>query len=409
MNRKISVGYLEIGEKEKEAIIEVLNSGRISEDVKTYNFEKEWAQFIGTKYCVVTSSGTAALITAFTALKYLYKLEDRPYVITSPLTYISDANAIILSGFKPVFVDIDPQSFSILPEAIEKFLENTENREKCSIILAIDLMGYSVELDKIKRVAKEYNLIVMEDAAEAHGTIYRGRRCGSSADVGIFSFYIAHNIQAGEMGAITTDNYEIYSLSKKIKTNGRFCDCKVCTRYRGHCPYNKLDKNDDFDPRFFHELIGYNFKTMEFSSAIALVQLEKIEEIIRIRQRNVKYLNDNLRNIVDILQLPVYSEEVSYLAYPIVIKKPDIISRKKLRYELEKRGIETRPLFGCIPTQQPAYTCFKEQYKGKLPNAEYIGKNGFYIGCHQYLTLEDLDYIISVLKEVIQRASKNDR
>ena len=363
---------------------------------------------------MATSSGSGALITILTALKYLYKLENRPKVIISPLTYIADVSALSVTGFEPVFVDINPETFCITPENIERHLSNITDPENYSMILAVDLMGYSVELDKIKEIAKKYNLLILEDAAEAHGSVYNGKKCGSDADAGIFSFYIAHNIQAGEMGAITTNNYDIYSLSKKIKANGRFCDCQVCTRYKGYCPYIKLNNNsndleNDFDPRFFHQLIGYNFKTMEFQPALALVQLEKIEKIIRKRQDNVKYLNEGLKEFTDILQLPIYSEYVSYLAYPIVIKKLQLISRKKLRIELEKRGIETRPLFGCIPTQQPAYTYLKNEYRGRLPNAEYIGKNGFYIGCHQYLTLEDLDYVISVLKEVIQRVSKNDR
>lgn len=401
--RRISVGWLEIGEKERRSINKILDSGRISEGVKTYEFEKKWSEYIGTHYCITTSSGTAALITALTAFKYLYKLENRPKVITSPLTYIADANAIILSGFEPVFVDINPNTFCITPEEIETHLKKAKNATQYSIILPVDLMGYSVKLERIKKIAQKYNLIILEDAAQAHGTTYNGRKCGSDADAGIFSFYIAHNIQAGEMGAITTNNYEIYRLCKKIKANGRFCECKICTREKGICPPLQSYKGkDDFDPRFLHDLVGYNFKTMEFQPAIALVQLEKIDEIIEKRQENVKDLNEGLKDFSQLLQLPLYNKEVSYLAYPIVIKKPGLISRKELRYELEKKGVETRPLFGCIPTQQPAYSHLKFLYEDKLPNAEYVGRNGFYIGCHQYLDKKDIDYIISIFGKVMR-------
>lgn len=402
--RRISVGWIQIEDKEKQAINEVLNSGRISEGPKTYEFEKKWAKFIGTKYCVAVSSGTAALITALTALKYLHKLENRPKVITSPLTYISDANAIVLSGFEPVFVDIDPDTFCITAEAIEKHLSEAGDVGQYSIILPVDLMGYSAELDKIKKVARKYNLIVLEDAAQAHGTIYKGKKCGSNADLGIFSFYIAHNIQVGEMGAITTNNYDIYRLSKKIKANGRLCECEVCTRSRGVCPLLQSHKGmDDFDPRFLHDVVGYNFKTMEFQPAIGLIQLEKVNQIITARQENVRLLNKGLGEFSQILQLPGYSNQVSYLAYPIVIREPGVISRKELRAELEKRGIETRVLFGCIPLQQPAYSHLKSLYKDKLVNAERIGRNGFYIGCHQYIDKEDIGYIVSSFKEIIGR------
>ena len=402
--KRIHVGDFKIGKEEKTAINEVLDSGRISEGNKTKEFEKKWADYIGTKYCVAVSSGAGALITVLTALKYLYKLENRPKVIISPLTYIADASALSLTGFEPVFVDINPKTFCITPEAIEAHLSDAPDPENYSIILPVDLMGYSVELDKLKEVAKKYNLLVLEDAAEAHGTVYNGKKCGSDADAGIFSFYIAHNIQAGEMGAITTDNYEICRLAKKIKAQGRACECLVCTRDKGICPLIQNYKgDDDFDPRFSHDLIGYNFKTMEFQSALALTQLKRIDWIIKQRQENVRYLNENLGEYSNLLQLPMYSSEVSYLAYPIVIKKPEFISRKKLRSELEKRGVETRPIFGCIPTQQPAYSYLRSLYEGKLPNAEYIGKNGFYIGCHQYLTVEDLDYIVSVFEKIIKK------
>jgi len=402
--RRISVGCLEIGKRERKGIKEVLDSGRISEGVKTCEFEKKWAKFVGTKYCVATSSGTAALITALTALKYLHKLEKRPKIITTPLTYISVVNAIVLTGFEPVFVDIDPLTFCIKPDAIEKHLESVRDAGKYSIILPVDLMGFPVEIDKINSIARKHNLIVLEDASEAHGSTYKGKKCGASASAGAFSFYIAHNIQAGEMGAIVTNNYEIYRLSKKIKANGRLCECPVCTRSTGFCPQlrSRSENDDDFDPRFLHDLVGYNFKTMEFPATIALAQLTQINNIINKRQRIVKYLNEKLSPYSDILQLPRYSSEVSYLAYPLVIRKPDIISRKKLRLELEKRGIETRPLFGCIPLQQPAYSYLKELYEDKLPNAEFVGKNGFYIGCHQYLTKQDLEYVVTTFEKIMR-------
>ena len=402
--KRIHVGDFKIGKEEKTAINEVLDSGRISEGNKTKEFEKKWADYIGTKYCVAVSSGAGALITVLTALKYLYKLENRPKVIISPLTYIADASALSLTGFEPVFVDINPKTFCITPEAIEAHLSDAPDPENYSIILPVDLMGYSVELDKLKEVAKKYNLLVLEDAAEAHGTVYNGKKCGSDADAGIFSFYIAHNIQAGEMGAITTDNYEICRLAKKIKAQGRACECLVCTRDKGICPLIQNYKgDDDFDPRFSHDLIGYNFKTMEFQSALALTQLKRIDWIIKQRQENVRYLNENLGEYSNLLQLPMYSSEVSYLAYPIVIKKPELISRKELRDKLEKKGIETRPLFGCIPTQQPAYAYLSGSYERKLPNAEYAGLNGFYIGCHQYLEKKELKYVIEAFSDILKK------
>jgi len=391
---KVRVGDFKLGELEKTAINEVLDSGRLSEGVKVREFEKEWARFVGTKYCVAVSSGTSALICGLESLKHRYPMTKNK-VITSPLTYISTANAIKLSGYEPLFVDINSHDFSVIPEEIDKLLSTRD--DICGII-PVHLMGYPCSMNDINNIAKKYSVWVFEDSAEAHGSKYDGKVTGGIGELGAFSFYIAHNIQAGEMGAITTDDKEIYRLAKKIKANGRECDCDVCVRGEGKCP--KISTNgDDKDPRFSHDIIGYNFKLMEFQAALGLTQLKKAEEIIRKRQENVKYLNENLDGISKHLQLPLFSNDISYLAYPIVLHG---LERGKVRRSLEEEGVETRPLFGCIPTQQKAYEYLKQQYQGKLPNAEYIGKNGFYIGCHQYLEREDLEFIVNTFKKVLK-------
>lgn len=397
---KIRVGDFRIRRREKKIINEVLDTGRLSEGAKVKKFEEKWAHFIGTKYCVAVNSGTSALIAGLYALKHLFNIKEKAKVVTSPLTFIATVNAIVAAGLKPVFADVDRQTFVIKPNEVEKAIKREKN---VSIILPVHLMGYPTDMDKINTLAKKYNLVVMEDAAQAHGTIYKeGRKLGALSSLGCFSFYIAHNIQAGEMGAVVTNDHRIYTLVKKIKAHGRMCDCAECLRAESKCPrLNSYKGEDDFDPRFYHDIFGFNFKTMEFQAALGLVQLEKAEEILKKRQHNVQYLNKGLEPFKEILQLPQYSEDISYLAYPLVVKKPKVISRKSLRHKLEAAGIETRPLFGCVPTQQPAYGYLREKYAGKLPNAEYLGLNGFYIGCHQYLTKKDLDFTIKTFHKIL--------
>lgn len=402
---KIQVGDFRIGEEEAKVINGVLQSGRISEGVKTKEFETNFAKYIGTRHSVAVSSGTSALIAGLSALECHEDLDVKPNtkIITTPITYTATSNAIIVTGFEPIYVDIDKETFGITPDNIKAHLEQIDDPSKYSVILPVHLMGYPCKMDKINKITKECGLVTFEDAAQAHGTIYKGKKMGSWSLLAGFSFYIAHNIQAGEMGAVTTDDPELNRLINKIKANGRMCDCPICVRSKGQCPKILAYKGeDDFDPRFTHDLIGYNFKTMEFQAALGSSQLKKADWIMKRRQANVKYLNERLDKFSDVLQLPKYSEEISYLAYPIIIKKQDVVSRKKIRMYLEKNGVETRPLFGCIPTQQPAYKHLKKKYEGKLPNAEYIGKNGFYIGCHQYLGQDDLDYIVSVFNKIMQ-------
>lgn len=414
--RRIFVGDFRLEKDEKKAIYEVVEGGRISEWRKVKEFEKVFSKYIGTKYCVAVSSGTAALTVGLLALlhdKRFPKAKKGAKIITSPVTYIATVNAIVLSGFEPVFVDIDRRVFKLNINQIESAVREY-GEDNIAGILPVHLMGYPNDMDEINEIAGRHNLFVFEDSAQAHGTLYKGRKAGSLGLLADFSFYIAHNIQAGELGCVTTNDEKLYRTIIQLKANGRICDCPVCTRAKGICPGNsklgsdepacRTGGDDDYDPRFTHEYISFNFKTMEFPAALAVSQVKKADRIFKKRQENVLYLNKGLKSFEKFFDLPVFDENVSYLAYPLTIKESRI-KRKWLREKLEENGIENRPLFGCVPTQQPAYSYLKELYKDKLPAADFIGKNSFYIGCHQYLEKEDLDYIMSVFKKVLNTAS----
>jgi perosamine synthetase len=402
--RRIGIGDFRIGVEEKQAINNVLDNGQISEGKTVAEFEKLFAAYIETQHAIAVSSGTAALIAGIVAMTHASDMNVRPKtnVVTTPITYVADSNAIVTTDLNPVYVDVDPETFVITAENIKRHLEDVDDIEQYSLVLPVHLMGYSCDMDEINKTAGNYGLQVFEDCSQAHGTTYKGRKVGSLSTLSCFSFYIAHNIQAGEMGALATNNYELIRLVRKIKANGRMCDCSTCKRSENKCP--KLISyagEDDFDPRFTHEFIGYNFKTMEFQAALALTQLKKANWIAKKRTENVRYLNEGLDQFSDVLKLPPFNENTSYMAYPIVIRKPQEFSRKKIRSSLENQGVETRPLFGCIPTQQPAYKYLKKKYAGSLPIADNLGKNAFYIGCHQYLEQKDMDYIISVFKNIL--------
>ena len=399
--RWVGVGDMRIGPEEREAINAVLDSGKISEGPRTKEFEKGWASYVGTKYSVAVNSGTSALIAGLAALKVM-GTKPGAKVITTPLTYIATANSIVLTGLQPVFVDIDPVHFCITPDHIAAQLEGADDPSEYAIILPVHLMGYPADMDAINRLAAKYGLITMEDSSQAHGTIYKGKRTGSLSRLSTFSFYIAHNIQAGELGAVVTDDAELARLVRKIKANGRMCDCPVCTRRTKGCPKMEGDPEGDFDPRFTHDLVGYNFKTMEFQTALASVQLTRADQIIKERQENVRYLNEGMEQYSDFLDLPEFDDKVSYLAYPMVMKDRCKLKRQKLIMSLEGHGVEARPMFGSIPNQQPAYSQYTHEYKGKLPVADHIGSRGLYVGCHQYLDRADLDQIIATFGAVLE-------
>ncbi len=373
----VRIGDYKPTEKDFEVITKILESTQLSEGRYTRQFEEKWADFCGSKYCVAVNSGTSALICALEVLKMYH---PGTKVLTSPNTFIATINAIALSGFVPTFSDVNRETFVIEP------CFNDDD-----IFLPVHLYGYPVEMDKFN-----YRFMI-EDACEAHGTIYNGRKVGSMGIMGCFSFYTAHNISGGsDMGAITTNHLEIYKQLKKVKAHGRMCECSVCRRLEGKCPH----KDADFDPRFTHDKIAYNFKTTEISAALALNQIKNADEILNKRQENVKYLNDGLSGVEE-LQLPKYNSQVSYLAYPVILKEPSII-RYAFLNRLTQAGVENRPFFSCVPLQQPAYEHLKERWSGRLPNSEWLGNRGFHVAVHQYLTKEELDKMIDAIKKCLK-------
>jgi CDP-6-deoxy-D-xylo-4-hexulose-3-dehydrase len=392
MNIRVKVGEFRIEPHIRRAVERVLESGRISEGGETRDFETAFASYVGMKHAVAVNSGTSALIAGLIAMKSKRSAARTPMaVMTSPLTYIATVNSIVIAGMEPVFADVDPDTFCISVDAIEERLES-KDASNVDMLLPVHLMGYVCDMTRINGIAKKHGLKVFEDSSQAHGSTYNGRRAGSMSDASSFSFYIAHNIQAGELGAFLTNDIVVARRVRKIKANGRLCDCVRCTRSEGKCPKFNMKKGS-LDPRFLHDEIGFNFKTMEFPAAIARAQIEIADQIAEKRRRNVRMLNDLLEKHSDVLRLPAYSNDVSYLGYPLVIKDGRRINRERLQVQLEANGVETRPLFGCIPIHQPAYAHLKKQYRGKLKNAEFLGRNGMYIGCHQYLTEEDLRFV----------------
>jgi perosamine synthetase len=397
--RVVRTGQFELSDEEKRIILKVLDSGRITEHTNTREFEKNWAKLTGTKYSVAVNSGTSALIAGILALKYLSGDEKRKKIITTPLTYIADSNAIKICGLEPVYADIEESGFNISPSKIEKILEKEDPKEFLGI-LPVHLFGYPFKINEIKDIAKKNNLFLIEDCAQAHGSKYNGKNVGSFGDLSIFSFYIAHNIQVGELGVMNTDNLDIRNLARSIKANGRSCVCDICNRMDGKCPQkNNFYDDEDTDPRFLHNVIGLNLKTTEFSTSLANYRIQFLNQINEERRQNILYLNEGLKKHQDVLKLPEYIEDVSYLVYPLVLKKG---RRKCITDKLEEKGVETRIAFGCIPLQQPSFKYLKRDYENKLTNAENIGKNGFYIGCHQYLNQQDLDHIIDSFNDILK-------
>jgi perosamine synthetase len=364
-----------IGEKEKEYVLECLNTGWISsEGPFVKEFEKKFANYIGKKYGVAVSSGTAALEIAIKSLGF----DQNDEIIMPTFTIISCAQAVIKAGLKPVLVDCDYYTFNMLPEQVEKRITS-----KTKAIMVVHIYGLPVDMDPIFEIARKYNLIIIEDAAEVIGQTYKGRLCGSFGDVSVFSFYPNKHITTGEGGMILTDSEEI---------------AEKCKYYRNLC------FSPDPEKRFIHEDLGWNYRMTNIQAALGLAQLERISEHIDKKRWIGRMYNELLSDLSDVCNLPLektdYAENI-YWVYTLVLKDDYPRTAKEIMKMLKSKGIDTRPFFYPIH-KQPVFNKMGLFLNENYPNAEKLYEKGFYIPSGLGLTEEKIIKVSEVLHEVLK-------
>ncbi|MFN3528131.1 MAG: DegT/DnrJ/EryC1/StrS family aminotransferase [Candidatus Altarchaeaceae archaeon] len=279
MNRRIPFGTIEITEKAKKIINEILDTKRVAQGKYVRQFEEKFAKIFGSKYAVAVSSGTDAIALALSVM-YDYGAKRGDEVILPSLTFIGTANAVLMSGFKPVFVDVELDTLNINPEKIEEKIT-----ERTRAILAVHLMGKPAKIDKILKIAEKYNLFLIEDSAEAYGAKYKDKFAGTFGDMGCFSTYVAHIISTVEGGIVITDDKNYAEILRSLKAHGRACKCAVCVLNTSSAYCKKRFKYGR-DIRFVFERVGFSSKMNEIEAAIGLGNLEIYEEILEKRRRN---------------------------------------------------------------------------------------------------------------------------
>jgi perosamine synthetase len=302
-------------------------------------FEENFAKFIGTQYAVATSNGTTALHLAI----LVSDIGPGDEVIVPSISFIATANAVTYTGATPIFVDIDPQTWTLNPLQLEAAIT-----EKTKAIIPVHLYGHPADMNPILEIAAAHNLTVIEDAAEAHGATYQGRTVGSIGDLAIFSFYGNKIITTGEGGMITTDSKELADKIKVLRDHGM-----------------------SVTKKYWHPVLGYNYRLTNMQAAVGVAQLEKIDRILEAKLEIARMYNRMLRNIPGI-QLPPHEDwaENVYWLYSIVITDEFGISRDSLMEKLTQLGIESRPFFPPMH-QQPIYNAGV-----KLPVSESVSQNG---------------------------------
>ncbi len=394
---RIPFGTVSVTEESKRIIGKILQSNRLSSGKYVREFERKFAGLIGTKEAVAVSSGTDALTLAL-AVMYELGAKRGDEVVLPALSFVATGNAVLQAGFTPVFVDIDRKTLNIDFSKIEDAITG-----RTRAVVPVHLMGKPAEMDTINSIAKKHNLYVIEDAAEAHGALYKGRQVGTLGDMAAYSLYVAHIITTVEGGIITTDNPEFAQILRSLRSHGRACKCETCVlnTASAYCP-KRFKHADNADIRFIFERIGFSSKMNEMEAAIGIGNLEIYSDILDQRRENLYYLMENFRKfapcMITIEKEPY--EDIGPHAFPVVIQEEAKFSRGQLTGYLEERGIDTRTLFSSMPTQCSGFS-FLGYEEGCFPNAEYIGNNGIHIGVHQEMGREECDYVLGVVQEFL--------
>lgn len=382
---QVGVGGLVISDKGKDYLNQVIESNRLSYGPFSQKFESLFAREHDCKFSIFCNSGTSALHVALTALKSRYGWADGDEVLVPAITFIATSNIVLHNNMVPVFVDVDPRTYMIDPGEIEKHIT-----PRTRAIIPVHLMGLPADMKAICQIAKKHNLRIIEDSCETMFATSEGKKVGSMGDIGCFSTYVAHLLITGVGGLATTNDPELAVDLRSLCNHGRdsiYLNIDDDKGKTGEELFTVIQK------RFQFVQLGHSMRCTEMEAALGLAQLEEKDGILEGRRENAEYLNNNLSDLSEHIQLPVEPEGRShvFMLFPLMLRKEN---KTGLTRFLEEKGIETRDLMPI--TSQPVYKkMFGEDLEDRYPVAKKINKNGFYIGCHQYINKKQLDYIVS--------------
>lgn len=373
--KMIPYGRQTIEEDDIQAVVDVLRSDYLTTGPKIAEFEKMVADYVGAKYAVAISNGTSALHAACFAAG----IQPGDEVITTPLTFAASSNCVLYCGGTPVFADVDLKTYNIDPEDIRRKIT-----DKTKAIIAVHLAGQPCDMDEIHKIAKEHDLLVIEDGAHALGSVYKGKKVGTLSDMTTFSFHPVKPITTGEGGMIVTDNEEFYQKMMLFRSHGITRDENLMTRNDGSWFYQQLD-------------LGYNYRITDIQCALGCSQMRKLDRFLARRKEIVTRYNEafaDCENIIIPYQLP--ETESGWHLYIVQVKNCD---RRKVFEALREQGIAVNVHY--IPVYKHPY--YQEHgYKDvHCRNAEEVYSHIISLPLYPTLTEEQQQYVIETLKYVI--------
>ena len=377
-----------------------LTAGRYAEE-----FEKKLAGYLGLKFCLLANSGSSANLLAISALTSpkldKRRLKPGDEVITTACGFPTTLNPILQNNLVPVFIDVKLGTYNIDAGKIEKAIS-----KKTKAIFIAHSLGNPADIGKILKIAKKYNLWLVEDNCDSLGSKYKGKYTGTFGDISTCSFYPAHHITMGEGGAVLTDNFELKKIIASFRDWGRDCWCEpgcdnTC-KNRFSWKLGKLPLG--YDHKYVYSHVGYNLKITDLQAAIGVAQLKKLPSFIKARQKNFASVYRFLSGYGNFFILPEINKNSapSWFGFPILIKEKAPFSRADIVNYLEENKIATRTLFGGNLLKHPAYENIKCRVSGPLENTDFIMDNFFFIGVHPLIGTEQLKYIEKIFNNFLK-------
>lgn len=376
----ISYGKQFIDEDDIKAVVNALKSDCLTGGPEIVELEKRLCEVTGAKYAVAVSNGTAALhLAALTA-----GFAEGDEVIVSPITFAASANCVLYCGAKPVFADINPETYNIDPACIRKLIT-----PRTKGIVAVDFTGQAVELDEIRQIAKEHNLILIEDAAHAIGTRYKGQPVGSIADMTCFSFHPVKTVTGGEGGAITTNNEEFYRKLMRLRTHG-------ITR-------NQDEMVHPTDAIWYNEQVelGFNYRITDFQAALLISQLNKLPKFSARRREIVERYDEEFGKMPELMvQKEIPESDTTRHLYILRLNLERLTCDRRQFFDA-LRAENVIPQVHYLPVYYHSYYEKLGYQKGICPNAEKLYEEIMSIPLYFSLTDEEVSDTICAVKKIV--------
>ncbi len=348
----------------------ILTTGNPNGGPKVREFERIFAEFIGVKHAIAVNSGTSALYAALIAAG----VGPGDEVIVPSFTFIATANVVLAVGAKPIFADIDLSTYNISVEEIRKKIT-----PRTKAIIPVHLYGLPADMDPIMELAEEHNLVVIEDACQAHGSLYKGRKAGALGHMAAFSFYPSKIITTGEGGMITTNDDELAEKLRRIRTHGQV---------------------KGYDSVMF----GMNLRMTEINAAIGIAQMKKIESFLQRRRKNALLMTEELSSLDDMIVLPTEPPGYTHNWYVYTIRLTNPSIRNKLQSYLRNEGIGAMVYYPIPLHKLPLYERLGYS-KISLPNSELASQSVLSLPVHPLMSEEDVIYVAEKVKEGLRRIS----